>query len=462
MCFLGSVQCYVPKPVKRLENPSQISKASETSKQEDKAPSALYETKAVSAQPGRDSSQKTKDEGERTYLQFRAGNAPTATGNSNIPPMGRNTALDLIKSENLHETWDGWPNGDFDLDIDHTTFEVTKKLIVHWSMKVNGGDKIHSAEAETWQAGKRSTRLCLGHMECDKETCHIIIRPKIDKPSREKQLAIDCRCGGNMVWKPCPGGPGGKGVRSVLHHWSGGVHYSNGGYHRHPRLTHEIHLTPKAELEFRELASSQPHLKALALIVGHPTLQGPHGKSVADIATSLTNSGRVQYERNKIRKSSGKKGTSTDQHFLDIYSGFSQAHPDFIIRRVFREVIVISLQSAYMSSTATKDTIIGEPVNGMVSDAAHGWWRKRTSLLIVTSTYSTILMCWVPALFSYSNGASKEHYMHHFYALFKSMAKQAEKTNTELTDEILAQVRMVPCLYIDLFLTKQNGGCRFQ
>ncbi|SJL14811.1 uncharacterized protein ARMOST_18282 [Armillaria ostoyae] len=93
-----------------------------------------------------------------------------------------------------------------------------------------------------------------------------------------------------------------------------------------------------------------------------------------------------------------------------------------------------------MSSTVIKDTIIGEPVNGMVSDAAHGWWRKRTSLLIVTSTYSTILMCWVPALFSYSNGASKEHYMHHFYALFKLMAKQAEKTNTELTDEILAQV----------------------
>ncbi|PBK65063.1 hypothetical protein ARMSODRAFT_892158, partial [Armillaria solidipes] len=295
-----------------------------------------------------------------------------------------------MKSEKLHETWDGWPDGDFDLDIDHTTFEATKKLMVHWSMKVNGGDKIHSVNAETWQAGKRSTRLCLGHMECDKETCRVIIRPKIDKPSREKQLAIDCRCG--------------------------------------------------AELEFRELASSQPHLKALALIVGHPTLQGPHGKSVADIATSLTNAGRVQYECNKIRKSSGKKGASTDQHFLDIYSGFSQAHPDFIIRRVFREVIVISLQSAYMSSTVIKDTIIGEPVNGMVSDAAHGWWRKRTSLLIVTSTYSTILMCWVPALFSYSNGASKEHYMHHFYALFKSMAKQAEKTNTELTDEILAQV----------------------
>ncbi|KAK0438723.1 uncharacterized protein EV420DRAFT_1651312 [Desarmillaria tabescens] len=327
----GNVQCYIPKPVKRVENPLQNPKESEGFKQEVKAPLALLEMKAVPPQPGQDGSVKTKDEGEQTYLQFHASNAPTATGNSKLPPTVKNTALDLMKSENLHEMWDGWPDGDFDLDIDHTTFEATKKLMVLWSMKVNRGDKIHSANVETWKGGKRSTRLCLGYMECNMKTCCIITHPKIDKPSREKQLAISCHCGGNIVWKLCPGGPGGKGVHSVLHHWRDGVHYSNGGYHRHPHLTHEIHLTPKAELEFRELTSSQPHLKALALIVGHPTLQGLHGKSVADIATSLTNARRVQYEHNKIRKSSGKKETSTNQHFLDIYSGFSQAHPDFII-----------------------------------------------------------------------------------------------------------------------------------
>ncbi len=37
------------------------------------------------------------------------------------------------------------------------------------SMKVNRGDKIHSANAETRKAGKRLNHLCLGHMECDKE-----------------------------------------------------------------------------------------------------------------------------------------------------------------------------------------------------------------------------------------------------------------------------------------------------
>ncbi|PBK92004.1 hypothetical protein ARMGADRAFT_1031465 [Armillaria gallica] len=143
--------------------------ASEASKQDVKASSALSDTKAVSAQPVRDSSPKTKSEEERTYLQFHASNASAATSNSKLPPTGNNTALDLMKSEKLHETWDGWPDGDFDLDIDHTTFEAMRKLLVHWSMKVNGGDKIHSAIAETWQAGKRSNRLCLGHMECDKE-----------------------------------------------------------------------------------------------------------------------------------------------------------------------------------------------------------------------------------------------------------------------------------------------------
>ncbi|KAK0201339.1 hypothetical protein DFS33DRAFT_1276243 [Desarmillaria ectypa] len=309
MYFLGNVQCYVPKPVKEVDTSSQNSKETKILKHEVKASSTPLELKVSPMQPGPDSSMKTKDNGERSYFQFRTKDVYTTIDNYKLIHDSKNMALDLMKSENLHETWDGWPDGDFELDIDHGMFEAKKNLMVLWSMKVNGGDKVHFADVETWQAGKRLTCLCLGYMKCDKETCHIIIRPKVDKPSREKQLGIFCCCGGNMVWKPCSGGPDGKGIHSVLHHWRGGVHYSNGGYHHHPHLTHDIHLTPKAELEFRELASSQPHLKALALIIGHPTLQGPHGKPVADLSQSLMNAGRFQYERSKIRKSSGKKGS---------------------------------------------------------------------------------------------------------------------------------------------------------
>ncbi|KAJ3804557.1 hypothetical protein F5876DRAFT_82964 [Lentinula aff. lateritia] len=47
-----------------------------------------------------------------------------------------------------------------------------------------------------------------------------------------------------------------------------------------------------------------------------------------------------------------------------------------------------------------------EPVNGIVSDAAHGFWREQNSLLITSSIYEAELHCWIPVLFSYSNGAS--------------------------------------------------------
>lgn len=108
MCFLGDVQCYVPKQVKRLENPSQNPKANKVSKQEVKVPSVLLDTKGVSAKPVWDGSLKTKGEREWTYLQFHASDASAATSNSKLPPMGKNMALNLMKSEKLHEMWDGW------------------------------------------------------------------------------------------------------------------------------------------------------------------------------------------------------------------------------------------------------------------------------------------------------------------------------------------------------------------
>ncbi|KAK0201392.1 hypothetical protein DFS33DRAFT_1276290 [Desarmillaria ectypa] len=91
----GYVQCYIPKQVKQVDTPSQNSKETKFFKQEVKAPSAPLELKAVPTQPGLDSSAKTKDNGEWSYLQM----------------------------------WDGWPDGDFELDVDHTMFEATQPIL---------------------------------------------------------------------------------------------------------------------------------------------------------------------------------------------------------------------------------------------------------------------------------------------------------------------------------------------
>lgn len=84
------------------------------------------------------------------------------------------------------------------------------------------------------------------------------------------------------------------------------------------------------------------------------------------------------------------------------------------------------MQSKFMASQMVKDMPLNEPVNGLVSDAAHSFWADRNALLIITSVCSLILRCWILALMTYSNGASAEHYKLHFLALFWSLTNQAK------------------------------------
>jgi len=93
-----------------------------------------------------------------------------------------------------------------------------------------------------------------------------------------------------------------------------------------------------------------------------------------------------------------------------------------------------------MVSQLVHDDILESPVNGLVNDAAHGWWREQNSLLMITSAYSSELRCWVPGLFSYTNGATANHYAHHFMALMESMALEAARRGIEVTDDIFAGV----------------------
>jgi hypothetical protein len=44
---------------------------------------------------------------------------------------------------------------------------------------------------------------------------------------------------------------------------------------------------------------------------------------------------------------------------------------------------------------------------------------------MITSAYSADLLCWVPGLFSYTNGASAQHFKYHFVGLFQSIAAEA-------------------------------------
>ena len=331
-------------------------------------------------------------------------------------------------SENLIN-WDGWPNGNFEQDFDWDAVKKTGNIAVHWAYKTHGGDRKGEDTAATWLQGKQSTRQCLGIIICDNESCEIVVRPHTRPTGIHDQLQKPCSCGAKLQHLTCP-------VRSKLWKWIDGIHYSNGGFHTHNRPTHTLHLLPEERHHFDAIVSAHPGIGPLRLIVGVPGINGP-GESVADISDVLLNADRVSKEKQKLKKTKMQGGDG----FVSAFAKFSTDHPGFVIYSQLGPITVICLQTAFMASQLLKgDLIRTGPVNGFVNDAAHGWWHERNSLLVVTSVYCPELMCWVPGLFSYTNGASAEHYKIHFLALMQSIAHEAETRGLEVIDRFFAGV----------------------
>ncbi|KIJ93842.1 hypothetical protein K443DRAFT_111442, partial [Laccaria amethystina LaAM-08-1] len=325
--------------------------------------------------------------------------------------------------------WDGWPDGDFCRNFAWEELEATKNLRSHWSYKVNGGYRNGDELSPNWERGKKTSRRCMGVMLCDNHpACGIVTRPQTTAKGINAQLQKGCECGAHLIHQECP-------VRSFLWQWSGGIYYQNGGDHEHKRPTHLLHLLPKEEARFQALVRTHPTSGPRALITGVPTFEGP-GESVAEISDVLLNVDRVSKERAKLKHGIGESG----DNFLESFAKFEEEHPDFIILSRLGKYTVISTQTAFMRSQLVKDYILDGPLNGMVSDAAHGFWKDRKALLMVSSTYSPVLHCWVPGVVSYTNGASTNHFAAHFLAVLQSITHEAEGQNISVTDDLFKNI----------------------
>ncbi|KAJ7872441.1 hypothetical protein B0H13DRAFT_2669428 [Mycena leptocephala] len=308
--------------------------------------------------------------------------------------------------------WDGWPDGEFSMLFSMSFVEKHDNLHVHWATRPLGG-RGGSAEADTWQKGKLTRRQCQGIIECENAECTVVTRPQTRAAGIAKQLSQSCTCGANLVHHTCD-------VRSTLHTFGGGVYYQN-----------------DERDEFAAIVTENLKAGPLKLVVGRPTASGP-AASVAKISPVLINAERVKYERRKILRGPGGYG---GDNFLKAFAKFEQDNPNFIRTAQFGQVTVIVMQTPFMAARLIKAVTVADAVNGIVSDAAHGYFIVRNSLLIMSSTYGPIILkCWVPGLITYSNGATTEHYRIHFFELFRSMAEECTNRGIELTDEIFANV----------------------
>lgn len=356
-----------------------------------------------------------------------------------VSPLQRNSRVAKFESSSSDndepsETdidWDGWPDGDFDVLLPMAFVVEHNNLHVHWATHSLGG-RGGSTEANTWQKGKLTRRKCQGAIECDNEECTIITRPQTRASGIAKQLEEPCACGGNFIHHSCD-------VLSTLHTFKGGVYYHNGGTHHHSRPTVRLHLSKTEQQDFSRIVGAHPTTGPLQLLVGRPGVDGP-AASVANISPVLINADRVKYERRKVLKGPGGYG---GDNFLKEFAKFETSNPGFIRTAQFGQITVIVMQTSFMASRLIKAmSVKAEAVNGIVSDAAHGFWRERNSLLIVSSTYEPVhLKCWVPGLISYSNGGTQEHYRIHFFELFLSIAQECDTRRIEVTDDAFANVR---------------------
>ena len=333
--------------------------------------------------------------------------------------------------------WDPWPDGPFQLDVSWEEVSRTKKLQTHWAERTHGGDRKGREDADVWDQGKRSTRTCLGVLVCDNHECKRVTRPMTDPARFKAQLMGECQCGGQLRHQSC-------GVRSILWSYSGGIRYQHDGFHYHARPP-VIHPTPEEKERFAALVRHNPKSGPLQLVVGVPTLEGP-GQSVADISDVYINADRVSKERQKIWR--GMDGFGSGDSFIAAFAAFDTNHPGFLVSEVFGSVTVISFQTPFMLSRLVHEYIVDDAVNGLVNDAAHSWWKEANSLLMITSVYSPDLNCWVPGLLSYTNGATANHFAHHFRALFESIATESERRGIEVVDRLFAGVsaHFVQCL----------------
>ena len=355
-------------------------------------------------------------------------NNPSASVKLNVQHQKPTT--DNKKTTSSTSEWDNWPNGIIEQDFTWEEFESTGQLLSHWAAMVGGGDRRGDSTAETWERGKRSTRDCLGIIHCDNIDCDYKVRPVTKRSRMIQQLEKRCEiCGGALIHRECE-------IRAVLWKWSGGVHYEQNGSHEHERPPRILHLSKGEHQNFAQLVEQHPKTGPRGLIVGVPGLGGP-GKSVANISPALLNIDRVTRERQRIKR---ECGSTNGDDFIESFSKFTTENPDFVLLENIGSVTVIALQSPFMASQLVREEKLDLPINGFVNDAAHGWWKERNHLLMITSVYSPELACWIPGLMSFTNGATADHFKWHFLALFESIAEEVGCQKIIINDELFAGV----------------------
>ena len=315
--------------------------------------------------------------------------------------------------------WNGYPQGNFTVHLSWDEFNTELDgLKVDWAYNSYGTHKGKtSIIADNPEQGKRTYRSCIGSLQCDNPDCRVVLRPRTKANARGEQIGERCPCNDRNKQKgqpteyrlhlvSCPN-------ISKMVKWRDGVIYWNGISHNHEAFHHKKRLSPLEQKRTEALLSANPTATPAALRSGNTV----SGESLLDISTRFITE---NVARNEVRKVRGPKPASADE-FMVRFSALQQTYPNYVIAaHLLNGIVVISCQTQWMAERFIQSNSAVDGFSGSVTDAAHGWFAVATSLLITTSVFSPSMQRWVPALYSYSNGATAIHYEFHFLALMRS------------------------------------------
>ncbi|KAJ8080753.1 hypothetical protein PM082_017587 [Marasmius tenuissimus] len=117
-------------------------------------------------------------------------------------------------------------------------------------------------------------------------------------------------------------------------------------------------------------------------------MAGP-GPSVMDISPVLANKDRVVKERNTIKQKYARGGDD----FVHALANLDHDLPNFLVDSVFSQITVICLQTPWMRGRLLSPEVPDEPVNGIVSDAAHQFWRNKNDVVPAIKAASEPCFC---------------------------------------------------------------------
>ncbi|ESK89903.1 hypothetical protein Moror_818 [Moniliophthora roreri MCA 2997] len=310
--------------------------------------------------------------------------------------------MKVISLSDLEGGWDGWPQEDFLMKLTWNKYKnKTDELAVEWAFHSGSGGQVKGAleDAPDPKLGKRTRRYCLGYLCCDNPDCEHVVCPRKEKMLWENQIGQLCDCNNDD----------GKSSETNyrLQHYSytnistilkyrSGVWYWNGTKHSHDTFGSRKHLYPPQHTRLEALLKANPTAMAAAL---------------------------------------RSRNTVSGESLLN-FCTFQQDHPNFVIAsHILNGIAVITCQTCWMAEWLILAAKNPDGFNGSVLDAAHGWFRVLSLLLITTSVFSRSMQCWVPGTYSYSNGATAIHYEYHFLVMMCSACVTKAEMGEKIVDE---------------------------